>query len=394
MGTDYGEIFLELIQKFYDIENVVISGKGKWFDNAHVVTTFLIAKKRNPNTPIDQNRTISFCTLKESINEIPDIKQLSENILLETDNEFVAIQNYSVNEITNFETIGVPWCGYFANLNWLTEVSEKLIDCNQFFNFTRGERRGWNALFYPAFGHTIEEEYIRPVLKNLRGTSGLYCSAVGEAFCCSRSIEELEQLNHSGALQWIRSFENQNNETGVPLTQSLRKANMFWYEMKTENMADFVANVNYDRSLFIATFENRSFIDQRMIGLSLKEDYQNENRILLLALLNSVLSMFFIESFGFGRGLGALDLRATKFERDFKLLNFQLLSDEQKQNIIIAFQPIVERNRYPLAQEFEQADRVNFERVLFEAFEISEHYEAIKSSLLHLYRIRFAVKTN
>ena len=394
LGTDYGEIFLELIQKFYDIETVVISGKGKWFDNADVVTTFLIAKKRNPNTPINQNRTISFCTLKESINEIPDIKQLSENILLETDNQFVAVQNYSVNEITNFETIGVPWCGYFANLNWLTEVSEKLIDCNQIFKFTRGERRGWNPLFYPASGHNIEAEYIRPVLKNLRGTSGLYCSADGEAFCCSRSIEELEQLNHTGALQWIRSFENQNNETGVPLTQSLRRANMFWYEMKTDNMADFVANVNYDKSLFIATFVNRSFIDQRMIGLSIKAEHQDENRVLLLALLNSVLSMFFIESFGFGRGLGALDLRATKFERDFKLLNFELLSDEQKQSIINAFHPIANRNRFPLEQEVERADRVNFERVLFEAFDIFEHYEAIKSSLLHLYRIRFAVKMN
>jgi hypothetical protein len=394
LGTDYGEIFLELIQKFYNIETVVISGKGKWFDNADIVTTFLIAKKRTPDTLIDQNGTISFCTLKENINEIPDIKQLSENILLETDNEFVAIQNYSVKEILYFETIGVPWCGYFANLNWLKEVSEKLIKCNQFFNFTRGERRGWNALFYPATGHKIEAEYIRPVLKNLRGTAGLYCLADAEAFCCSRSIDELEQLNHLGALQWVKSFEYQNNETGVPLTQSLRKANMFWYEMKTTNMADFVANVNYDKSLFIATFANRSFIDQRMIGLSLKEDYQNENRILLLALLNSVLSMFFIESFGFGRGLGALDLRATKFERDFKLLNFELLSDEQKQSIIDAFQSIANRNRLPLEQEVEQADRMNFERVLFEAFDIFEHYEAIKSSLLHLYRIRFAVKTN
>jgi type I restriction-modification system DNA methylase subunit len=394
LGTDYGEIFLELIQNFYDIETVVISGKGKWFDNADVVTTFLIAKKRNPNTPIDQNRTISFCTLKENINEIPDTKQLSESILLGTDNEFVAIQNYSVNKTANFETIGVPWCGYFADLNWLTEVSEKLTDCNQFFDFTRGERRGWNALFYPSSGHNIEAEYIKPVLKNLRGTSGLYCSADAEAFCCSRSIEELEQLNHSGALQWIRSFENQSNDKGIPLTTSLRKANHYWYEMKSENMADFVANVNFDRSLFFAECTPRVFIDQRMIGLTLKEDFQNENRILLLALLNSVLSMFFIESFGFGRGLGALDLRAAKFERDFKLLNSQLLSDQQKQSIINAFQPIANRNRLPLEQEIEQADRVDFERVLFDAFGISQHYEAIKLSLLHLYRIRFAVKTN
>ncbi len=162
--------------------------------------------------------------------------------------------------------------------------------------------------------------------------------------------------------------------------------------MKSDNMADFVANVNYDRSLFIAECTPHVFIDQRMIGLSLKEPYQAENRTLLLALLNSILSMFFIESFGFGRGLGALDLRATKFERDFKLLNFQLLSDEQKQSIINAFQPIANRDRLPLGQEIEQADRVNFERVLLEAFGIDEHFEKIKSSLLHLYRIRFAVK--
>jgi hypothetical protein len=392
LGTDYGEIFLELIQKFYDIETVVISGKGKWFNNADVVTTFLIASKRKPSTPIHLNRTISFCTLKEHIDEIPDIKQLSESILLDTNSEFVTIQNYSVNQIANFEIIGVPWCGYFAKLNWLTQVSEKLTDCNHFFNFTRGERRGWNALFYPTAGHNIEAEYIKPVLKNLRGTSGLNCLADAEAFCCSRSIDELEQLNHTGAIQWIRSFENQNNETGVPLTQSLRKANMFWYEMKTDNMADFVANVNYDRSLFIATFRNRSFIDQRMIGLSLRTEFQGENRLLLLALLNSVLSMFFIESFGFGRGLGALDLRATKFERDFKLLNFQLLSNEQKQNIINAFQPIAIRNRLPLEQELEQEDRINFESILFESFAISEYYNAVKESLIHLYKIRFAVK--
>jgi len=126
---------------------------------------------------------------------------------------------------------------------------------------------------------------------------------------------------------------------------------MYWYEMKNDNMADFVVNVNYDKSLFISTFENRSFIDQRMIGLSLKTKFQEEHRILLLALLNSVLSMFFIESFGFGRGLGALDLRATKFKRDFKLLNFELLSNEQKQSIINAFQPIADRDRLPLDQE-------------------------------------------
>lgn len=41
--------------------------KENGLDNADVVTTFLIAKKRNPNSEPEVNRTISFCTLKESI---------------------------------------------------------------------------------------------------------------------------------------------------------------------------------------------------------------------------------------------------------------------------------------------------------------------------------------
>jgi len=392
LGTDYGELFLQLVQKYFDIEIVVISAKGKWFNNADVVTTLFIASKRDPATDFDLQREIAFCTLNEKIDSIADIKQLSETILLKEDSETVVTQTYSINQIKRLEAIGIPWCGYFSDLSWLNAVSDKLIDCNRIFNFTRGERRGWNALFYPAFGHNIESEYIKPVLKNLRKTTGLFCTADKEAFCCSKTLQELQDLNHTGALNWIKSFENQNNETGIPLIQSLSRANMHWYEMRTDNLADFVANVNYDKSLFIALFRNRSFIDQRMIGLSIKPEYQQESKQLLLALLNSILSMFFIESFGFGRGLGALDLRETKFERDFKVLNPNVLSDAQKTNIINAFEPITQRNRYPLEQEIEQVDRINFERILFDCYGISDYFNSVKMSLKHLFKIRFSVK--
>ncbi|HQM83584.1 MAG TPA: N-6 DNA methylase, partial [bacterium] len=392
LGTDYGEIFIELLQKFYNIETVVISGKGKWFDNADVVTTFLIAKKRNPNAPIYQNRTISFCTLKESIDEIPDIKQLSENVFLEADNEFVSIQKYSINEIKNFENIGIPWCGFFADINWLKEVSEKLIDCNQVFNFTRGERRGWNALFYPHSKNKIEKDYLLPLLKDLKSTKGLKSIPNKTAFCCSKSIEQLKILGHHGTLEWIKSFENQTNGTGKPLPKVLAKKGMQWYEMRPKKQGDFVANVNYDKSLFISYVDGEMFIDQRMIVFDIKKKYKYENQVLFLALLNSILSMFFIESFGFGRGQGALDLRATKFKKDFKVLNISKLTPKQKESIINSFQPIANRMRFPLEQEVKQPDRLNFEKVLFEAFGIFKHFEAIKSSLLHLYNIRFATK--
>ena len=230
------------------------------------------------------------------------------------------------------------------------------------------------------------------VLKHLRDTTNLECVSNAEAFCCSLSIEELENLGHNGAIAWIGSFENQRNGTNRPLPEVLAKPNMHWYEMSTENMADFVANVNYDKSLFIAKFENRSFIDQRMIGFSVRDEFQQENKTLYLALLNSTASLFLIESFGFGRGLGALDLRATKFERDFKILNPNILTDEQKLQIVELFRPMMQRNRLPLEQELESADRIAFENALMEIYGISEYYEPIKNSLKQLYRIRFAVK--
>lgn len=394
LGTDYGEIFLELIQKFYDIETVVISGKGKWFDNADVVTTFLIAKKRNPNTPIDQNRTISFCTLKESINEIPDIKQLSESIFLKRESELIGIQNHTIKQIKVYENFGMPWMPLFTNIDWLNSVNEKLIDAKSFFSFSRGERRGKNALFYPHSKNKIEKEYLKPLLKDLKNTKSLKSIPNKVAFCCSKTIKELESLGHNGTLEWIKSFENQKNGTGKPLPKVLAKAGMQWYEMRPKKEGDFVANVNYDKSLFISYVDGEMFIDQRMIVFAIKDKYKSENQVLFLAILNSVLSMFFIESFGFGRGQAALDLRATKFKGDYKVLNINNLTSKQKEDIIKSFQPIKNRNRLPLEQEVEQADRVNFERVLFEAFDIFEHYEAIKSSLLHLYRIRFAVKMN
>ncbi len=391
MGTDYGELFLKAFRMFYNVNHVVISGKGKWFKNAEVVTTLLIASKKKVDEKTDNSSEVSFCTLEEKVDEVADTKLLSENIILSSEHKNLKINKYSLNKIHEFEKIGVPWSAYFSDLTWLPKITSKIIKSNKFFTLIRGERRGWNALFYPASGHNIEEEYLKPILKDLKSTKGLVSRTNKTAFCCPKSIEELEKLNHSGTLKWIKSFSSQSNNSGIPLPKVLKKANSFWYEMKSDSLADFVANVNYDKTLFIAKFDEPTFIDQRMIGFSLIKGYQKDKE-LLLALLNSTLGMFFIEGYGFGRGMGALDLRAKKISRDFNVLNPDILSDEQKEEIVEAFLPLLARNRLPLLEELQSADRIRFDSKLMKIYEITEYFESIKSSLLHLYRIRFAVK--
>src|SRR5690606_1422182 len=211
---------------------------------------------------------------------------LSNNIILETESEQVKIQSYSVKYTREFEKKGLTWLSFFPNLEWLNEVENKLVDAKSSYTFTRGERGGKNALTYQQANNKIEEQYLAPLVKDLRSTKGLSSIPNKTAFCCSKSIKELEELGHNGALYWIKSFESQTNGTGKPLPQALAKPGMYWYEMRPKKEGDFVANVNYDRSLFISYIDGEMFIDQRMIVFTIKEKYKQENELLFLAIVN------------------------------------------------------------------------------------------------------------
>ena len=74
------------------------------------------------------------------------------------------------------------------------------------------------------------------------------------------------------------------------------------------------------------------------------------------------------------------------------MLNPEVLSDVQKEEIIKAFQPIFNRDRLPLEKELEQKDRIDFELMLLKIYGLEKYYDTIRQALLHLYKTRFAVK--
>lgn len=388
LGTDYGSTFVNLLRKFFAIESVIVSGKGRWFENADVVTTILILRKK-------ENRVFEgstkFCVIKRSIAGIDDVNILTSPIVVNRSDNNVTIQEYSADEIAQWENFGLQWSALFTNLNWINGILDNLAPLTDFFSVGRGERRGWNAMFYPGPNNGIEADYIKPVLKNLRNSHSLTAEPNAIAFSCSRTIEELQALGHRGAINWIRRFEVLNNTDGEPLPQALERANHFWYEMKANTLADFAVNVNFDRSLFIARLAERSFADQRVIPFIQNQEFDENTLQLFHALFNCSLSMFFLEALGFGRGLGALDLNATKVRKNFKLLNPDLIDEAARARIIDAFQPLLNRNRLPLEEELLNADRLNFERILYTEFGIENYYDDVIAALLQLYRIRFAV---
>jgi hypothetical protein len=201
--------------------------------------------------------------------------------------------------------------------------------------------------------------------------------------------DELESLGYRGALAWIKKFEAEVNEIGRPLPDVLARAGMEWYELTTDEIAEIFTMMNPDDRMFYAKFNSPTFINQRLIGLKRKRT--TDNLDLLHALLNSMLSLFYIEAVGFGRGLGVLDINKDSISKCY-MLNPALLNEEQKTAIMTQFSQLVERGILDINLDIDDPIRQEFERVVLDAFGIGEYFDNIVSSLKAMRKVRKAVR--
>lgn len=393
LGTTSGREFYRVMRALFEIEKVVISKNGRWFRNAQVVTTIIILKKKAAIGDADDYET-SFTTLNvplASLSQEDIMSQASNSILMNTslNQDIVTLTPYSQTVIDRLLELNISINALFHNVDWLLEIQDKLINVTDQFTLRRGERRGWDRMFYPEGDHNIEAEYLKPVLLRPSGLNRLNGQTDGLAFCCSKSTEELDALGHTGALSWINRFRNGVNNTGRPLTDSLRRANHFWYELKDDLVGDLVTAQNPNKRLFFSKLNTPSFFNQRLTGL--RATANNRDLDLTHALLNSLIGMFYIEAVGFARGLGVLDLSKSNLQKSM-MLNPELLTEGDILEIKEAFQPLLERDILSTEEELAQDDRIYFEQTVLRAFVIEESIlPRIQSSLLSLQRTRLSI---
>lgn len=390
LGTASGKLFYNALKEYYKINQLHISGNKKWFDNADVITVVMILEKKK-NDSIDINNSTSFYIWKKSIEELTKNKDLKDNLIqssildISPREEVADRSTYTKNEVDEILNLNVSINSLFHNNKWLTEIQNKIIPITDIFSVFRGSRRGWDALFYPQENHGIESVYIKKVLKNARGVNSLETIAYDDVFCCSLTKEELEIKKHNGALSWINKFENEVNGVGRPLPEVLRMNGVHWYEIKTNEMADFFTMMNPDKRFFFGKFKDRSFINQRLIGLRAKQNEMDKE--LLHAILNSILSIYYIEAIGFGRGLGVLDINKDSIS-SMHILNPDILNDTQKEQIKTKFKSILNRNIYDYEIELDMDDRADFDKYVLECYGLSELYSSIKGSFLSMHKLR------
>jgi len=385
LGTAWGDAFRDRLGRYYRLRRVITSGAGRWFQNSKVVTNILILEKTA--LEIADDESVDFVVLKAPISELSDVRSLAVVAAQiergQAHDETLMIRSVTINQLDEFRVLGLAGNAQFVDCDWVLELP--LVPVSDLFEVVRGERRGWNEMFYPAPGHGIEPEYIVPLLKSPKDAVGYTVAAQREAFCCSASIEQLEEQGHLGALAWIRRFEGASNTDGTPLVESLARPNLFWYEMRAERLADIVMPLNPGNRLFVSRLIPPVFVDQRLTCLTAREGVEID---LGHALLNTAISMFIVEGMGFGRGEGVLDLNKNRVARFMHMLDPSRITDEQSDRIKDAFVPLLARDVLEVADELECRDRRHFDDVVIEEFGLGIDRETIYDSLLKLFAIR------
>lgn len=395
LGTEFGDKFFEELRKKYNVEYVITSGKGRWFKNADVVTNIIILNKKD----ISKVENIKFIVLNKDIGEligkndttlqVENASKLVAKIRKDIKTDEFRVNSYSDSDIKELNSMGMIKNSLFTDCRWLLKFKGKLVPITKYFDIRRGERRGWNDLFYPV-DHSIETEYIVPVMKKLDTSSYIMnLNASIEGFSCEKTLDELRSLGHTGALKWINKFNGVKNGTGKLLTHVLAKKNLHWYEMSLNNTFDIGLLINPDERLFFSKAQHPVFFDQRLAGLVRKN--KSYDLTILSAMLNSILGIFYIEAIGFGRGLGVLDLNKNKVKEHFRMLNPELITEENKVKIIELYKKLEARDVKPIVKELEEIDRIKFDKVVLKAFGLEEYYDNIKNSLLQLFNIRKSV---
>jgi len=389
LGTKAGENFYNALLQYFVLKAVHISSKGRWFQNAQVVTTILILEKRHSDVE-NQSR---FFLWNKSLSELECNKNYARTLVdsaileKELDPSVATIASYSEGDILRLKNLGISYNALFHHVSWLLDFSNILIPMNTMFRVFRGSRRGWDKLFYPSNSQKIEGKYLKDVIINSRQIDSLVVSPDNEqkAFCCSKSYEELKKEGSLGALKWIKQFENQVNGVGKKLKDVLKTNKLRWYELEPTEMAQFFTALNPDERLFYAKSKNPVFINQRLIGLNCRDGYTDIE--LYHALLNSLISKFYIEACGFGRGLGVLDLNKDTLEQVF-ILDPNMISSTDRLAIIRKFKKVVHKKILSIEESQFNQDVVDFEKTVLRAYGKEDYYEVILASLLSLRKQR------
>lgn len=393
LGKEYGIQFKQFLLDNFHIRYIVRSQAEHWFDESHVITVFFVLEKKSQNCAPTRFVTLNFklheyfsakteqenLTLVGELYDQIDNSDNPRNRMWTQDNLF---PDHFVKSDNSVEVTVIPasclreslksglnWSQFFISRDPLLIVREKLIRYHgNKCNVIRGERTGWNPMYVIPVSKMdqtgIDNRYFAPYVKSAGSLKTIEFDGCfdNRVFICNTAPSMLDK----GTASWIDRFVDMPNRNGsMTVMKACQYHKPYWYSINPKK-AHIITSMNpYERLFF--TYSKQSFaIDQRLVALQVKNEEDVE---LIAALLNSVTTLLILELCGTSRNLGALDLNANNL-KDLEFLNPSLIDSKGKERILSAFYTIKNRPVLPVCAEIKRTDRIHFDRVVLEAYDI------------------------
>jgi len=415
LGKEYGFQFKRFLFDNFHIKYIVKSNAEHWFSDSQVSTIYTVLQRgisENPTKFVTINFKLEDHFTQDDVNQqLTQIEEFYTEIDNCTDYRNTKWCNDNIfhdlykNEQDKIEVCIVPkqklsesieskdnWSKYFISVNLfesfdncLTLLFPRVIDV------FRGERTGWNDMFViperDVMASGIENSYLVPYIKSSTELQQIEFDGNYEhkLFVCSTPLEDIS----NGAKSWIMRFEKAQNTNGTKtIQQACSKHKPFWYSLHPKQ-ATIITTINPFERFFFSFSQEPFTIDQRLIAMKVKTGYNVE---LITALFNSAITFLTLEMRGTPRNLGVLDLNAN-YLKQLRILNPDILSEQQKLNILVAFQPLKHRKIETIFIEVQKQDRINFDRTILRSFGIDERLlESIYSLLVSSVNDRVSMK--
>ncbi|MCZ8022154.1 MAG: N-6 DNA methylase [Chryseotalea sp.] len=411
LTKNYGLQFKKFLLNNFSIKMVVRSNAEHWFQDSKVSTIYTVLQKGN------DNRSTKFVTLNFKLDEyLPG--ELSIDHLHTIDNLYNEIEHCDLPENPSWTrdeqfsnvyhkndgnvTVSIVekaflltqieseqnWAINFIAQDPLALFADKMVtpfpDLMDTGRGTRANTDDYQILSNEVIeAEQIEEEFLVPAIKSSRELSSIHHT--GEIsnyiFHCERQLDDLQE-NFPHAYQWVQKFSRDVNKTGRPYPEVLSNKRPYWYSLVPEDPANIFISVGPGNKLFFAYCDTAVYLNQRLVAIRVPE----ANVLIMAALLNSILTLLMVELNGIPRAEGVLDLNADFFKTRIKILNPALLSNEARQRIINRFQVLANRPIEKCDTEYDRADRIAFDRQIFQEFEIDvallpRLYETLKRTI-------------
>ncbi|NHK32417.1 MAG: N-6 DNA methylase [Asgard group archaeon] len=381
LDVKYGLNFKKILLDHFHIKRIYLNNQVKSFRSGINTIISVLVKKQ-----IEESLITKFVQFEKFFDEIQQweliFKQISQDQYINSiDFKMNRVDKGILrNQLENQLNFKNKWGAYYFRspkilTNLLENKQKNFIGLKSLGQIRYPMKTGLNEYFIinkeviKKFG--IEKEYLIPLIKSPKKISSINISSKDLekfVFNCNESIEDLKRNGKDGALRYINWGEKQvtlkkqqsrGNEK-YPDVPTVKTHYPYWYSLRKVIPADIFCNRFFDRRFYFSYSIDYVIEDQTFYGLKLEEDIKNE-KMLIIALLNSTLSYLILEVYGRTTlGRGALQYSINDLNI-LPTLNPREIPKDIKIKIIEQFKPILSRRIKSIFDECKSKDRQEFD---------------------------------